>query len=201
MLSVGFGAIYINMPAGKRRKYLSLYARCRVECTILVDYFVDLKVKHMSVSLAAVFMTAGVAIIVMLVIYAARLRREVKRRDAFRREEDARAITNSLENLDYVTKALVQGQVEITEGAWRCKVLLEIIEPSLAERKEFSAFAEVYHRTQHLKTHSARSRLTPRERMLEDKERLQVEEEMRQRVLQAAKAVIQWRADGGKTLH
>lgn len=155
----------------------------------------------MSLSLAVVFFIAGAVIIGTLAIYAARLRQEVKRREAFRREEDTRAITNSLENLDYVTKALVQGQVEITEGAWRCKVLLEIIEPSLASREEFSAFSEVYSRTQHLKTHSARSQLTPRERMAEDKERLQVESDMRKSVIQAAKAVIQWRSHDGKTLH
>jgi hypothetical protein len=155
----------------------------------------------MSVSVAAILLAVGVVVIVALVVYAVRLRHEVKRRDAFRQEEDARAITNSLENLDYVTAALVQEQVEITEGAWRCKVLLEIIEPSLAERDEFSAFSEVYSRTRHLKTHSARKELTSRERMREDKERLQVEDDMRQRVLEAAQAVIQWRSNGGKTLH
>lgn len=155
----------------------------------------------MSLSVALILLAVGAAVIVALVAYAVKLRGEVQRRDDFRREEDARAITNSLENLDYVTAALVQEQVEITEGAWRCKVLLEIVEPSLAERAEFSAFAEVYSRTRHLQTHSARSKLTPRERMREDKERLQVEDEMRQPVLQAAQAVIQWRANGGKTLH
>ncbi len=75
--------------------------------------------------------------------------------------------------------ALVQEQVDITEGSWRCKVLLEIVDPSLSERPEFQAFAEVYSRTRHLKTHSARKQLTPRERMQEDKERLAVEDEMR----------------------
>lgn len=155
----------------------------------------------MSLSVATILLAVGVAVILALVVYAFRLHQEVKRRDTFRREEDLRAVTNSLDNLDYVTAALVQEQVDITEGAWRCKVLLEIIDASLAEREEFSAFAEVYNRTQHLKTHSARSQLTPRDRMREDKERLQVEGEMRQRVLQAAKAVIQWRTNGGKTLH
>lgn len=155
----------------------------------------------MNSSVAVILLAVGVAVIVGLVVYAMRLRKEVRRRDAFRQEEDARAVTNSLENLDYVTAALVQEQVDITEGAWRCKALLDIIEPSLSEREEFSAFTDVYSRTQHLKTHSARKSLTPRERMQEDKERLQVEDEMRQSILLAAKAVMHWRSNGGKVLH
>lgn len=155
----------------------------------------------MSLSLAIILLVMGIAVITAMVIHAVKLRREVQRRDAFRHEEDTRAVTNSLENLDHVTSALVQGQVGITEGAWRCKVLLEIIEPSLAEREDFSAFADVYNRTRHLSTHSARSNLTPRDRMREDKERLEVESEMQSEVIQAARAVMQWRAEGGRTLH
>ena len=92
-------------------------------------------------------------------------------------------------------------QVDITEGAWRCKVLLEIIDPSLTERTEFKAFAEHYRRTQHLNTHSARQQLTARERMQEDKERLMAENDMREAVLKAAQAVLKWRAKGKSALH
>lgn len=146
-------------------------------------------------------LAVATAIIAGLSIYAIKLRKEVKRREAFRIDEDRRAQQNCLENLDFVTSALVQEQVDITEGSWRCKVLLEIIDPSLAERDEFQAFAQVYERTRHLKTHSARSELTPRERMAEDKQRLTVENEMRPAVLAAAKAVIKWRAKGASALH
>ncbi|MGM0831210.1 MAG: DUF2489 domain-containing protein [Pseudomonadota bacterium] len=155
----------------------------------------------MSTTLALILLAAAVAMIVALGIYAFKLRQEVKRREAFRIDEDRRAHQNSLENLDYVVSALVQEQVDITEGSWRCKVLLEIVDPSLAERPEFQAFAEVYNRTRHLKTHSARKQLTPRERMQEDKERLAVEDEMRSAVLAAAQQVINWRSKGGVGLH
>ncbi|WP_447556239.1 DUF2489 domain-containing protein [Vreelandella sp. EE22] len=151
--------------------------------------------------LALVLLLVAVIIMVGLGGYALTLRKEVKRREAFRLEEDQRAQQNSLENLDYVASALVQEQVDITEGCWRCKVLLEIVDPSLTEREEFQAFAEVYSRTRHLKTHSARKQLTPRERMQEDKERMAVENEMRPAVLSAAQAVLEWRAQGGSALH
>ncbi|GEN27100.1 hypothetical protein HVA01_07460 [Halovibrio variabilis] len=155
----------------------------------------------MNSTIAIVLLVVALAVIVGLCFYAWHLRKEVRRREAYRRDEDMRAQSNSLENLDYVASALVQEQVDITEGAWRCKVLLEIIDSSLTEKPEFAAFAEHYNRTSHLKTHSARQQLTPRERMQEDKERLIVEDDMRKPVLQAAQAVLTWRAKGPGALH
>ena len=155
----------------------------------------------MSSTVAIILLVAAVAVVAGLCIYAWSLRKEVGRREAFRLDEDRRAQQNSLDNLDYVASALVQEQVDITEGAWRCKVLLDIIDPSLNERAQFQAFAELYRRTHHLKTHSARQQLSPRERMQEDKERLTVEDEMRKEVLKAAKAVLEWRAQGPNVLH
>lgn len=155
----------------------------------------------MSSTGALILLAVAMAVVAGLCFYAWFLRKEVNRREAYRRDEDARAQQNSLENLDYVAGALVQEQVDITEGAWRCKVLLEIIDPNLAERPDFQAFAEHYNRTRHLKTHSARKQLTARERMQEDKERLMIESEMRDAVLTAAKAVLSWRNKGPKALH
>lgn len=132
-------------------------------------------------------------IIISLAAYAFYLWREVGRRRAFRKDEDRRAIENSLENLEMVASSLIQGQVEITEGAWRCKVLLEIIDPQLAERDSFRAFGEVFERTRHLHTHSARADLTPKARFKEDKERLAVEDEMREPVFEAARAALEFK--------
>lgn len=155
----------------------------------------------MNSTIALVLLAVAIAVIIGLCFYAWSLRKEVSRREAYRRDEDARAQQNSLENLDYVASALVQEQVDITEGAWRCKVLLEIIDPSLTEKAEFKAFSEHYSRTQHLNTHSARQQLSPRERMQEDKERLTVENDMREAVLEAARAVLIWRSADKNELH
>lgn len=155
----------------------------------------------MSLTNALLLLLVAVVAIAVLAVYAYRLRKEVKRRVAFRVAEEQQAQLKSLENLDWVTAALVQEQVEVTEGAWRCKVLLEIVDPSLTEKPEFQAFAEHYERTKHLKTHSARQQLTPRERMEEDRERLAAEEQMRSAVLAAAQAVIIWRKKGEQGLH
>lgn len=154
----------------------------------------------MSTTLAVVLLIIGLIVVIGLGAYALKLRKEIKRREALVEEEQRRAISNSLENLDYVVGAMVQEQVDITEGCWRCKVLLEIIDTDLTERPEFQAFAEVYQRTRHLKTHSARGQLTPKARFQEDKERLAVEDEMRDEVLAAAKAVIAWRQKNKQAL-
>ncbi len=112
-----------------------------------------------------------------------------------------RAHENCLENLELVASALQQGQVDITEGAWRCKTLLDILDPSLVSRPEFLAFAEVHERTRHLHTHSARQALSPRERFQEDRERLKVEDEWRDAVMKAALHALRFRRDWPDSLH
>lgn len=155
----------------------------------------------MTTTTLTVLVALGLLIIIGLAAYALHLWREVRRRNAFREEEDRRAIENCLENLEMVASSLIQGQVDITEGAWRCKVLLEIIDPQLGERDTFRAFGDVFERTRHLHTHSARAALTPKARFQEDHERLAVEKEMREPVIEAAHATLEFRRRWPDTLH
>lgn len=141
------------------------------------------------------YLLLGVALVVVAGLggYAWSLWREVRRREAFRQDEVRRANENCLESLDAIAKAMLQEQVDLVEGALRCKVLLEIIDPILLEREPFRVFATVQARTAHLHTHSARKNLTPRQRMQEDRERIGIEDEHRQDVMDAAQAVIVFR--------
>lgn len=155
----------------------------------------------MSLTTALILLGIALAIVAGLGAYAVTLWREVRRRRDFREEELRRAHDNCLENLELVASALQQQQVDITEGSWRCKTLLDILDPSLVERPEFHAFGEVHGRTRHLHTHSARQALTPKERFHEDRERLAVEDEMREAVIEAAGAVLRFRRDWPASLH
>jgi len=155
----------------------------------------------MTTTLALILFGLALAIIAGLGVYAYSLWKEVQRRKAFREEETRRAHQNCLENLEMVASALAQDQVDITEGSWRCKVLLEILDEKLTERPDFQAFDEVHRRTRHLHTHSARQALTPKERFREDKERLAVEDEFREPVLKAAAAVVEFRRGWPDSLH
>ncbi len=147
----------------------------------------------MTTTTALIVLAVGLAIVAGLAAYAFTLWQEVKRRHAFRGEELRRADENCLNKLEIVASSLLQEQVDVTEGAWRCKLLLDILDPSLLERPDFQAFGEVYARTQHLHTHSARKELAPRDRMREDRERLEVEAEWRQPILKAAEEVLRFR--------
>lgn len=155
----------------------------------------------MSLTTALILLGVALACVAGLGAYALTLWREVRRRQTFREEELRRAHDNCLENLELVASALMQEQVDVTEGSWRCKTLLEILDPDLMERPEFQAFGEVHRRTRHLHTHAARQALTPKERFREDRERLTVEDEMREAVLEAAGAALRFRRGGSHSLH
>ncbi|MCE8015028.1 DUF2489 domain-containing protein [Halomonas sp. MCCC 1A17488] len=155
----------------------------------------------MTTTTAWILLGLGLAIVAGLAAYAFTLWQEVRRRQVFHEEELRRAHENCLANLEIVASSLLQEQVDVTEGAWRCKLLLDILDPSLIERPGFQAFGEVYARTRHLHTHSARKQLAPRERMREDRERLEVEAEWRQPVLAAAEEILRFRRAWPDGLH
>lgn len=155
----------------------------------------------MTTTSALILLGLGLAIVAGLSAYAFILHRELRRRRRFREDEDRRARENCLENLEFVASALLQEQVDVTEGAWRCKVLLELLDPSLVERESFRVFGEVYARTRHLHTHEARKALSPKARFQEDRERLAVEDELRGKVLEAARAALEFRRRWPEGLH
>lgn len=155
----------------------------------------------MSETTAWLLLGGAIIIVIGLGGYAWSLWREVGRRDLFRREEVRRANDNCLESLDVIARAMLADQVDLIEGSLRCKVLLEIIDPALLERSSFHIFVDVHQRTAHLHTHSARRALAPRERLREDRQRLVVAAELRQAMLDAAHAVIDFKRRWPASLH
>ncbi|WP_340148191.1 DUF2489 domain-containing protein [Modicisalibacter xianhensis] len=149
--------------------------------------------EEMSETAAWLMLGAGVIVFIALSSYATKLWREVKRREALKKDEVRRANDNCLQSLELLATAMLNDQVDPIEGSLRCKVLLEIIDPALIERSGFRIFGEVHQRTSHLHTHSARRELSPRERMREDRERLAVEDELRDSILQAARNVLDFK--------
>ncbi|SHE89587.1 Protein of unknown function [Modicisalibacter ilicicola DSM 19980] len=155
----------------------------------------------MSEVTAWLLLALALAVVLGLAGYAWTLWREVRRRQAFREEEVRRANDNCLESLDMIARAMLAEQVDLTEGSLRCKVLLEIIDPALLERSIFQPFDQVHQRTAHLHTHSARQSLTPRERLEEDRQRLEVEDDLRDSILAAADGVIDFKRRWPASLH
>ncbi|WP_176504112.1 DUF2489 domain-containing protein [Cobetia sp. 5-11-6-3] len=145
----------------------------------------------MSLSTSIILIVIALIIIAGLTAYALKLRREVREREALRAEELTRARANCLESLEAIARAMQAGQVDLVEGGLRCKVLIEILDTSLAEDDVLGAFGTLHGRVSHLHTHSARKALSPRERLAEDKERIAVEEEMAKPLQQAAQCVLE----------
>ncbi|WP_110656158.1 DUF2489 domain-containing protein [Salinicola halimionae] len=125
----------------------------------------------MSLPLAIGFTILAVLIIAGLSIYAWRLWGEVKRRRAFRVAEIDRANQNCIDSLDALSQAMVERQVDMVEGALRCKVLLDIIDNRLVDREVWRVLGEVQVEAEHLHTHQSRRELSPRERHREDLQR------------------------------
>lgn len=135
---------------------------------------------------------AGLAVVILagLGAYAFTLWKEVRRREAFKRDEVERANQQCLYSLDAIARSMISRQVDLVEGSMRCKVLLEIIDPTLLERTDFRVFADVHERTSHLNTHSARKELTLKERLDEDRQRMDVEAEFETPLIKAARGVL-----------
>lgn len=135
---------------------------------------------------------AGLAVLIIAAMsgYAWRLWREVKRRDEARREEVERANRNCLESLEAIAMAMLGDQVDLVEGALRCKVMLDIIDPSLLERDAFRVFADIHRLTEHLHTHSARQALSAKQRFAEDRERIALQEARQGELHEAARQVL-----------
>lgn len=145
----------------------------------------------MSLISSIILIVTALIIIVSLAVYALKLRRKVKEREALREEELTRARANCLESLETIARAMQAGQVDLVEGGLRCKVLVEILDTTLAEDEVLSAFGILHGRVAHLHTHSARKALSPRERLAEDRERIAVEEALTEALQQAADRVLE----------
>ena len=145
----------------------------------------------------------GVALLTIagLAFYAYRLWREVKRREAFKLDEVRRAHEQCLTSLEIIARAMLEGQMDLIEGALRCKVLLEIIDPALIQRRSFNVFYVVYSRTTHLHTHSARKDLTSEARRQEDRERQTVAEEFASPLASAAREILVFKQEWPASLH
>lgn len=155
----------------------------------------------MSVALFWSLAALALAIVAGLAFYAHTLWKEVRRRQAFRDDEMRRARENCLFSLGALAAAMRAEQIDLVEGALRCKVLLEIIDPGLVEREAFRVFSTVHAETRHLHTHSARKELTSRQRMEEDRQRMAVESTHKRALLDAAQAVETFKQRWPESLH
>ncbi|WP_168201480.1 DUF2489 domain-containing protein [Kushneria phosphatilytica] len=136
----------------------------------------------MSMALSLSLLLLAILIVFALAVYALRLRREVvRRREAYRREQ-RQARDNCLKNLDIIGRAVLADQVDLVEGCIRISVMLDLLGREFDPQGAFVIFDRIRRRTDHLHRHEARRKLTPAERMHEDKDRLHIAAEEREAV-------------------
>ena len=110
----------------------------------------------------------------------------VRSRQAKAASEIERARVQCMANLDVISRAMLADQVDLVEGVLRACVIVDILDSTLFDRESLKVLLEVRERTAHLHTHQSRSELSARERMKEDRERLNIAGNYRDRIHAAA---------------
>lgn len=94
------------------------------------------------------------------------------------------------ESLRIITKSMLEGQCDLSEGCIRIRMLIERSDNIDAKHDDFKTFFEMYEEIKHFKTHEARNELSKQERFNEDKERLKIEDRYRDSLLEASRRLL-----------
>ncbi len=126
----------------------------------------------------------AVVIIAVLATIAWRLQTRVWAQEKVAREREAEQEAKAAERTRYVLDSLriisanvLDEDLNLSEATIRCKVLIDFLNLSDAERSDFAVLETVFEKIQHFDTHAARKALSKNERRQQDQEREAIEEE------------------------
>ncbi len=148
----------------------------------------------MSTQAALAMLVVGLLIVAGLAYYAHTLRLQVKAREQEQQAVVDKAREKTLENIHFISQALLEEQVDVMEACLRIRVLIDIIEPEWFELPELKVFSEISRRGDHLATHQARKDLPKQERMKQDVERMALEAEYQDAALAGARWLLKQKA-------
>ncbi|WP_119395592.1 DUF2489 domain-containing protein [Salinibius halmophilus] len=141
----------------------------------------------------------AVAIVLGLAGYAGYLLWQVKQQRIKLEASRAQRLKTEQSKHDYVAEScrviarhIVEGELNISEGAIRLKVLLDNINLSDIDKQRFVAFERLYEQVKDLDTHDARAQLTVNERKAQDRVRHKAEYQHQESVTNAAKALLEF---------
>lgn len=146
---------------------------------------------------------AGIALgLVIIIVLLAFIRKQYRHLEKLKNEQQAlqqssQAEQNSLrldvlESIKVIGMVMLDDQVEISEGCIRIKVLLDNLDPALHEQEPFEIFSVVTAKLAHMPTHDARKQVDKKFIRKLDKQRFQIEQEHREQVRAATKALLAW---------
>ena len=139
----------------------------------------------------------AVVIIVVLAIVAYRLQSKVKKVEASQQQQLRQYEEQKQEKRDSMNKSiqiLAQGvvadQLTLTEGAIRISVLLEFLGVSSEQKESYSAFYQLAEATAHIPILEKWKSLPTKEKLQYDNERLRLEQQYGDFVMNAAKRIL-----------
>lgn len=125
---------------------------------------------------------AGFAIIITLAIVAFKLLKQLKQQ-TLAQKKAAQKKNQALQNHDQkvlssviiIVRAMKEEQCDLAEGCWRLSVLLDSLKLSEELQSQFPAIYDLYNGIKHMPILDARKKLTKKERMKLDFERMKLE--------------------------
>lgn len=94
-----------------------------------------------------------------------------------------------IDSIKIIAKCMSEGQVELSEGCIRIKVLLDHVDPTLHEQAPFSIFSTMYKATEHMPTHEARKKTDKKFIHKLDQQRFKLERDNKEAILSASEAI------------
>ncbi|GGK77770.1 DUF2489 domain-containing protein [Amphritea balenae] len=95
-----------------------------------------------------------------------------------------------VESLQVISRAVINGEVPLTEASIRCKVLLDNLDPQLSNDVTYTVFNEVYELTKHIPRLEAWKGLKGPEKIKYLDEMEAIESQYTDAINQAAKALV-----------
>jgi len=95
-----------------------------------------------------------------------------------------------IESLDILCRAMIDEQVEISEGCMRIKVLLDHLDASLHNDSDYQVFNQVFELIEHMPRFAQRKEVSRRELEKLDEERFEVEQKFRTDAIRASRQLL-----------
>jgi hypothetical protein len=95
------------------------------------------------------------------------------------------------DSIKVIATSMLEGQVDLSEGCIRIKVLIDHLDASLHEQASFKIFEQMYRDTKHMPTHQARKNTDKNFINKLDEQRFALEKQHRESIRQAAEELLE----------
>jgi len=136
---------------------------------------------------------AGLGVIAVLCWFILKKTHEIKshqKKIAQKEAQQAEQRTYLTDSIKVITMAMLDDQVELSEGCIRVKVLIDHLDAAMHELDDFKIFDIMYRATEHMPTHDARKQVDKNFINKLDQQRFALEQKHRVSIRKASKALL-----------